>query len=97
MARNNHPPSFDGQQAKAESNRLTEEAKNQLAEIDGAVDDFVVRTQSKTDKIIRDYTAVASNSYKGISVLDDNGNLRNTYDIYIMCLNNYIGESPFDG
>ena len=29
----------------------------------------------------RDYTAVASNNYKGISVLDDNGNLRSTYDI----------------
>lgn len=61
----------------------TEEAKEQLAEIDGQVDDFVVRTQSKTDKIIRDYTAVASNNYKGISVLDDNGNLRNTYDILL--------------
>ena len=45
------------------------------------VDDFVVRTKSKTDQIIRDYTAVASNAYKGISVLDVNGNLRSTYDI----------------
>ena len=47
------------------------------------IDDFVVRTQSKTDKIIRDYTAVASNNYQGVSVLDDNGNLRNTYDILL--------------
>ena len=45
------------------------------------VDDFVVRTHSKTDQIIRDYTAVASNAYKGVSVLNDDGTLRNTYDI----------------
>ena len=47
------------------------------------VDDFVVTTQSKTDQIIRDYTAVASNAYEGVSVLDDNGNLRSTYDILL--------------
>lgn len=47
------------------------------------VDDFVVRTRSKTDQIIRDYTAVASNMYKGVSVLDPNGNLRDTYDILL--------------
>lgn len=45
------------------------------------VDNFVVRTRSKTDKIIRDYTAVASNAYQGVSVLDANGNLRSTYEI----------------
>jgi hypothetical protein len=47
------------------------------------VDDFVVRTRSKTDSLIRDYTAVASNNYQGVSVLDDNGNLRSTYDILL--------------
>ena len=47
------------------------------------VDDFVVRTRSKTDQIIRDYTAVASNMYQGVSVLDPNGNLRDTYDILL--------------
>lgn len=47
------------------------------------VDDFVVRTKSKTDQIIRDYTAVASNAYKGVSVLDPNGNLRDTYSILL--------------
>lgn len=47
------------------------------------VDDFVVRTKSKTDQIIRDYTAVASNAYQGVSVLDDNGNLRDTYSILL--------------
>lgn len=59
----------------------TEEAKNEIADMGEDVDDFVVQTKSKTDQIIRDYTAVASNSYKGISVLDQNGNLRSTYDI----------------
>ena len=47
------------------------------------IDDFVVNTRSKTNSIIQDYTAVASNNYKGVSVLDDNGNLRNTYDILL--------------
>ena len=47
------------------------------------IDDFVVKTKSKTDQIIRDYTAVASNMYKGVSVLDANGNLRDTYDILL--------------
>ena len=47
------------------------------------IDDFVVKTQSKTDETIRHYTAVASNAYKGVSVLDSNGNLRNTYDILL--------------
>lgn len=47
------------------------------------IDDFVVRTKSKTDQIIRDYTAVASNMYKGVSVLDPNGNLRDTYSILL--------------
>lgn len=63
----------------------TEQAKEELAELDGEVEDFVVRTKSKTDSIIRNYTAVASNAYQGVSVLDANGNLRNTYDIEIMC------------
>lgn len=66
-----------------ESNRLTEEAKNEIAELGEDIDDFVVRTKSKTDQLIRDYTAVASNSFKGVSVLDNNGNLRSTYDILL--------------
>ena len=45
------------------------------------IDDFVVRTKSKTDQIIRDYTAVASNNFKGVSVLTEQGDQRNTYDI----------------
>ena len=61
----------------------TEEAKNEIQDMGEDIDDFVVRTKSKTDQIIRDYTAVASNAYKGVSVLDDNGNLRDTYDILL--------------
>ena len=62
---------------------MTEEAKNEIAELGEDIDDFVVRTKSKTDQLIRDYTAVASNSFKGVSVLDNNGNLRSTYDILL--------------
>ena len=63
-----HPPS------------IIEGSNNKMGE---DVDDFVVRTRSKTDSIIRKYTAVASNNYQGVSVLDANGNLRNTYDILL--------------
>jgi hypothetical protein len=61
----------------------TEEAKDEISDMGEDVDDFVVRTKSKTDQIIRNYTAVASNMYQGVSVLDPNGNLRDTYDILL--------------
>lgn len=61
----------------------TEEAKDELASLGEDVDDFVVQTNSKTQQIIKDYTAVASNAYQGVDVLDANGNLRNTYDILL--------------
>lgn len=61
----------------------TEEAKKELAELGEDVEDYVVQTKSKTDEIIRHYTAVASNNGKGVSVLDYNGNLRNTFDILL--------------
>ena len=34
-------------------------------------------------ELIKDYTAVASNAYKGVDILDANGNLRSTYDILL--------------
>ena len=46
------------------------------------IDDFVVRTKSKTDQTIRNLTKTALNP-EGVSVLDDNGNLRSTYDILL--------------
>ena len=39
----------------------TEKAKAELQELGEDVDDYVVRTSSKTQQIIKDYTAVASN------------------------------------
>lgn len=59
----------------------TEEAKDELASLGEDVDDFVVQTQSKIDETVREYTAVASNDFKGVSILDDNGNYRSTYEI----------------
>lgn len=61
----------------------TEEAKDELASLGEDVDDFIVQTQSKTQQLIKDYTAVASNAYKGVDVLDPNGNLKNTYTILL--------------
>lgn len=45
------------------------------------VDDFIVQTSAKSQQIIKDYTAVASNEFKGIDILDENGNFRSTYEI----------------
>lgn len=59
----------------------TKEAKDELADLGEDVDDFIVQTESKTRKIIMDYTAVASNGFQGVDVLDENGNLRSTYAI----------------
>ena len=59
----------------------TKEAKDELAELGEGVDDFVVRTESKTRQLIMDYTAVASNGFKGVDIYDANGNLRSTYQI----------------
>lgn len=59
----------------------TEEAKNELASLGEDVDDFVVQTQSKLNETIRNYTAVASNNFQGVSILDDNGNYKSTYEI----------------
>lgn len=61
----------------------TEEAKDELASLGEDVDDFIVQTNSKTQQLIKDYTAVASNAYKGVDVLDSNGNLRDTYSILL--------------
>lgn len=61
----------------------TEEAKEELQKMGEDVDDFIVKTSSKTQQIIKDYTAVASNAYQGVDVLDPNGNLRDTFDILL--------------
>lgn len=59
----------------------TEQAKDELASLGEDVEDFVVQTASKIDETVKAYTAVASNQFKGVSLLDDNGNYRDTYEI----------------
>lgn len=58
----------------------TQEAKQELEDLGEDVSDFVVQTQSKVDAQVRKYTATAANP-NGISVLDQNGRLRSTFDI----------------
>lgn len=59
----------------------TEAAKQELEEMGEDTEDFVVTTTSKMDETIRNFTAVASNNFEGVSILDDNGNYRSTYEI----------------
>lgn len=59
----------------------TKEAKAELQSMGEDVEDYVVQTSSKINETVKNFTAVASNDYKGISVLDANGNYRSTYEI----------------
>ena len=59
----------------------TEEAKKELEETGEDTSDFVVQTASKINEQFKAFTAVASNDWKGISILDDNGNNRDPYEI----------------
>ncbi len=59
----------------------TEESEKELEALGEEVDAFVKDTNSKKQQIIADYTAVASNGFKGFNILDDNGNYKNTYEI----------------
>nr|WP_142412638.1 phage tail tape measure protein [Clostridium sp. Marseille-P7770] len=61
----------------------TSEAEEELSAMNEEVDAFVKATNSKKQQIIKDYTAVASNQYKGFDILDDNGNYKNTYEILL--------------
>ena len=77
---------------QGESNRLmqtialrlagTKEAKNQLEEL-GEDADGVITTVSKLRDTIMSATKVASNSYKGFDILDENGNYKSTYEIML--------------
>ena len=60
---------------------MTEEAQKELAELGEETDDYVVATKAKKQQRIKVYTAVPSNNGKGVDILDENGNYRNTYDI----------------
>lgn len=59
----------------------TKESEKELEALGEEVDAFVKDTNSKKQQIIADYTAVASNGFKGFNILDDNGNYKNTYEI----------------
>lgn len=58
----------------------TEAARDELVQMGEDVSDYVIQTKSKKQQIIKDYTAVKSNDYKGVDILDDNGNLKNPYE-----------------
>ena len=60
----------------------TKAAKEELEELGEDTSDFVVQTESKVDAQVRQLTATASNP-NGVSVLDENGRLRDTYDILL--------------
>jgi len=60
----------------------TEEAKQELEELGEDTSDFVVQTSSKVDSQVRAFTKTEKTP-NGISVLDDNGRLRSTYDILL--------------
>lgn len=76
-------PSKVGNAARFIALRITgtEEAKEELQNMGEEVDDFVVQTSAKSQQIIKDYTAVASNAFKGVDILDENGNFKSTYQI----------------
>lgn len=57
----------------------TEAAKEELVSLGEDVDDFVVSTTSKLNEQVKDLTKTVGKD--GISLLDDNGNYRSTYEI----------------
>lgn len=59
----------------------TELAKQELAELGEDVDDYVVQTASKLNAKVKELTKSAGNAFKGVSLLDENGNYRSTYEI----------------
>ena len=59
----------------------TEEAKKQLEALGESTDDYIVATTAKLEESVKAFTAVASNGFEGVSLLDDNGNMRGTYEI----------------
>ena len=59
----------------------TEAAKAELEDIGEDTSDFVVQTKSKIDEQLRQFTAVGSNNYKGVSMLSDDGTYKSTYEV----------------
>lgn len=61
----------------------TEAAKEELEELGEDTSDFIVRTKAKSQQAIKDFTRVASNSFQGFDILDENGNFKSTYEIML--------------
>lgn len=61
----------------------TKIAKDEMEQMGEDVSDFIVRTASKTQEDIKKLTAVKSNDYLGVDILEANGNLKDTYDILL--------------
>lgn len=59
----------------------TEQAKEELKSLGEDTEDYIVGTKSKINEQVKAFTAVASNEFKGVSLLDENGNYRSTYEI----------------
>lgn len=60
-----------------------EELEKELNELGEEVDEWVMQTEAKKRQVILEYTKVASNDYKGVDILDPNGNLKDTYHIML--------------
>lgn len=58
----------------------TEAAKQELEEL-GEETENVIHTTAKLQETIKECTAVASNGFKGVDILDNNGNFLSTYEI----------------
>lgn len=61
---------------------MTEAAQQELEELGEETDD-VIHTTAKLQETIKECTAVASNGFKGVDILDDNGNYLSTYEILL--------------
>lgn len=59
---------------------MTEAAKQELEEL-GEETENVIHTTAKLQETIKECTAVASNGFKGVNILDDSGNFLSTYEI----------------
>lgn len=68
-----------GQSLKTISLRLTGTSVADMQEAGEEIDGLIT-TKSKLEKTIRDLTKTKSNGYQGVSILDENGNYKSTYE-----------------
>lgn len=60
----------------------TDQAKKELQEIGGEIDDYVGQTISKKRSTIKEFTSTEKNK-EGVDILDEQGNYRKVYDILL--------------